>query len=838
MKLDFKKLLPHLIAIGIFLIVALVYCKPALEGLSIEQHDTIQWKGMAKDPEDFKAVHGHYPSWTKSMFGGMPTYNIAFHSNAYVPYLIDRVISFGLPQPINYFFLACICFYFLAQVMRINPWISILAALGFAYCSYDPIIISVGHHTKMISMALMPALLAGVLLIYEKKYWIGGALTALFTGALVVHNHLQIVYYTIIIIFFITVVYAIRWIKQKDFKTLITAGLVAAVMAGLGALSCAVQLFTTKDYAKESMRGGRADLGDDKTSTTAKNGGLDIDYAFAWSYGIPETFTLLVPNVNGGISRGLGEESKFYETLVGKVQSRELDQQLAQQVGQMGSEYWGPQTLGTSGPVYLGAIICLLCILGAIIADNKHKWWIIISCVLAIMMAWGSNFMAFNKFLFEYLPMYKNFRVPTLTLVIPQLLFPLLGALGLQQLLFGSLTEEQKLKAVKLTGIVTGVIVAFIGIYYFSATFMSPRDAEIIKNVQQDNPSLARTIKDVLAAAAEDRQGLFKADLIRTLFLLVVGLGILFAFTKKMLKPVATIIALMIVSTGDLLAVGTRYLNEEKYAEATDVEPQESVMVSNAPMYKALKSIEADKDPHYRVLNNAMGSVYDDALTSAFVRSIGGYHPAKISIYEDLRDNITRKFNMNVLNMLDTRYVIVPTEQGPQVQTNPDAFGPAWLVKNIRFVPDAKTEMASLDSNDLKETAFVQESFKADIKELPQYDSSAFIKLKTYDNELITYDIHAPAPQFAVLSEVYYASGWNAYADGNKIPIVKTDYALRGVAIPKGTKELKLTFEPESHKKGFAISAAMNYILVLLVIAGLAIEVIRNRKKSDVKISK
>jgi hypothetical protein len=829
MKIDFKKILPHIIAIVIFLVVALLYCKPALEGLGIEQHDTIQFKGMAQDGENYKAIHGTYPLWTEGMFSGMPSYNIAFQSNAYIPYIAIKLMGLWLPEPFLYFFLACVTFYFLSQVLRVNTWIGVLGAIGFAYCSYDPIIIAVGHHTKMMTMAVMPALLASIILLYEKRYWLGGALTAMFTSSLVVFNHLQVVYYMLIVILFMTIAYAIVWIRNKDYKHLFTAGSIAVVAAAVGVLACAVNLFTTSDYSKESMRGGRADLGAENTPKQPSSG-LDINYAFAWSYGIPETFSLIVPNVNGGASKALGEDSKFYETLIGKVQSREIDQNLAQQVAQLGSQYWGAQRLGTSGPVYLGAIICLLFILGVVNVKSIHKWWILATCALFIMMAWGSQFMAFNKFLFENLPMYKNFRVPTLSLIIPQFLFPVLGMLGLNQLLFGGENDTQKWKELKLAGIGVAGVLLLVTAFYFSTDFMSENDKEALKQFSSSNPTLAAPVKDVIHAIGEDRQELFRSDLIRTVVLIAFGFVALFLFVKQKMKPAIPLAILLFLNAFDLMAVGRRYLNDDNYQEKDNTEAIASVQLNNPALYKALTSIQQDKDPHYRVFNMATGSPYDDALTSAFVRSIGGYHAAKLSIYEDLRENIVYKRNMNVYNMLDTRYFVVNGPQGPEVQRNPNAFGPAWLVKHIHFVPDAKAEMQSLDSLNLLDTAVVQESFKAQIAATPQWDSAASIQLTKYDHDIIEYAVKAASPQFAVLSEVYYASGWNAYADGKLVPIVKTDYALRGVAIPAGTQKLELKFEPESYKRGYAITGIAQWAIVIVLIIGVFMEIKKRSK--------
>lgn len=832
MKLDIKKVLPHLIAIVIFLVVALLYCKPALNGLAVEQHDMIQWKGMAKDAENHKAKHGTYPLWTNTLFSGMPSYNIAFESNAYIPYIVVKVMGLWLSEPFLYFFLACIAFYFLSQVLRVNSWIGILAALGFAYCSYDPIIIAVGHHTKMMTIAIMPALLASLIMLYEKRYWLGGALTAMFVSSLVVFNHLQIIYYMLIVIGFMTLAYVIIWVKNKDWKTMFTAGSIAVIAAVLGALACAVNLFTTYDYSKESMRGGKANLVLDSTKAGSKKttSGLDIDYAFRWSYGIPETYSLIVPNVNGGVSKGLSEESKFYETIMGKVQSGEMDQDVAQQVAQLGTEYWGDQPF-TSGPVYLGAIICFLFVLGMVNVKSFHKWWVLAACVLAIAMAWGKNFEGFNSFLFNVLPMYNKFRAPAMILVIPQLLFPMVGMMGLQQLLFESTDEKDRWKQLKMAGIITAGILLLVTFYYFSAGYSSANEKETLKEITKSSPTLSKPVKDVITAAGEDRKHLFGSDLFRTFLLIGLAFAMLWVSIKQKMKPIIAIVVLMMLSSFDLLTVGKRYLADENYAEKDNTEVEAYVSLSNASLYKALSSIQQDTDPHYRVFNTT-SDPFNDALTSGFVRSVGGYHPAKLSVYQDLIENQLSKQNMNVFNMLDTKYFIVNGQQGPSVQQNSGAFGAAWFVKHIHYVPNAAAEMRSLDSLNLKDTAIVDEKFKSSIPVAPLWDSSASIKLVKYDNDVIDYAVNAKTPQFAVLSEIYYSKGWNAYADGKSVPIVKTDYALRGVAIPAGTQKLELKFEPESYKAGHTITTLAGFTILIVLCIGFFMEF---RKKPETK---
>ena len=834
MKFDFKKLVPHLIAIGIFLIISVIYCKPVLEGMQVAQHDLIQWRGMAEDAFKYKERHGVFPLWNNGLFSGMPNYNIAFQSNAYIPAVIINVMSLGLPEPISYFFLSCICFYFLAQVLRINPWISILGAIGFAFCSYNPIIIATGHHTKMVTMALMPALLGALLLLYHRKYLLGGALTAAFTAAIVVNNHLQIIYYMLFIIAGVTIAYIIKWVKNGETAHMLKSGGIAIAAAILGALTCSVNLFTTYDYSAESMRGGKASLIADSTGTANQSRGLDADYAFRWSYGKAETLSLLVPNVNGGASQALGEDSRFYESLITAYQSKQIDDQTAQQLAQFGSAYWGDQPF-TSGPVYAGAVIVLLFLLGLIV-PNFHRWWILAVVGVCILMAWGHNFSGFNNFLFNYLPFYNKFRAPSMILVVPQLLMPLLAVIGLHKLIYSEAPAAEKWKWVKQTGIAAGALLLIAIFYYFMSDFRSQREQDTLASLMQSGGQLLESIRSIFNAAAEDRQKLFMNDWLRSLAFIVLGFAALYLFVKNKMKPQIAVIALLALSSIDLISVSRRYLNDTHFEPADDTTPAGSMALQNRPLYNALTEIQKDTDPQYRVFNMT-GDVFNDALTSNFVRSVGGYHPAKLSIYQDLIEHQlgSQTPNMGVFNMLNTRYFVVPGQQGPQVQRNPYAYGPAWLAKNVVVVNDPAEEMRMLGQvQNLMDTAIVQQQYSQQLGSTNfTPDSTASIRLNQYDNDLITYIVNTTTPAFAVLSEIFYSRGWNAYADGKQVPVVKTNYVLRGVPLPAGTKNLELKFEPKSYSTGKTITEITQWLVVLLVLFGLGWEMYRNAKTKE-----
>ncbi len=833
MKRYLKLAQPHLIAIVIFLVVSVFFCRPVLEGLVVNQGDLMQWKAMAQDCFNYKEKHGVFPEWTNSMFGGMPSYAIAFGNNAAISPYFTALLTFGLPEPISYFFLCCISFYFLSQVLRINPWLGIAASLAFAFSSYNPIIIVTGHHTKMMAIAFMPGLIASLLIIFEhKKYLLGTALTAIFTSALVAYNHLQMVYYILLVILCMGISYAIIWLKNKEVSHFLKAAGLAIIGGLLGVFSTSTGIFTTYDYAPETMRGGKANLDASfsaDTTNKAATTGLDIDYAFRWSYGIPETLTMLVPNANGGASQSLGEESNFYQTIVEKINSRQIDQNLAQAVSRFGSEYWGEQPF-TSGPVYTGALILLLALIGLVVVDGKYKWWMLAASVIGIVMAWGSNFMAINEFLFNYLPMYNKFRAPSQSLVIPQLLLPALGMLGLQQLLFSGKSATENWKSLKTAGIAAGSIVALAIIYYLTADYKSGNEAEMIRQINQQSPEAAVQAKEILNAAAEDRKGLFGTDLFRTIAILGAGFLVIMLTIREKIKVNVSILLLTALVLIDELPVAKRFLGDSSYVEADNSDINTYLMNSNPPLYKVLIGIEADKDPHFRVFNTA-SDPFNDALTSAKARSVGGYHPAKLSIYQDLIEHQLSKQNMNVFNMLDTRYFIVNGQNGLEYQVNPGAYGAAWLAKEIKYVKDANEEMRALDSTDLKTYAIVQDQFKKDISVAPAFDSTASIQLTVYDNDLVEYKVKAPTPQFAVLSEIYYSRGWKAYANNTEVPIVKTDYVLRGAALPAGTTSLRLEFKPESFYLGKKVTNITEAVILLLLLVTIGLEWKSGRSK-------
>lgn len=816
---DWKRILPHVFAIGIFLIVALIYCKPALQGKVLQQSDIIQWKGMVKNLSDYKEVHGKNPLWTNGMFSGMPGFLISGHANNYIPYYFAEALSLFLGKPFQFFFLACVCFYFLSQVLRVNSWIGVIGSLVFAYATYNVVIVAVGHETKMLSIALLPGFIAALILIYEQKYWWGAALTALFTGALVSQNHYQIAYYGMLTALFMTIGYIVHWVKAKAFKHLILACSIALVSGLAGVFSNAVVILPNYEYTQETIRGGSA-LADDK-STVGKDG-LTKSYAFSYSMNISEPFVLLVPRMFGGSSNHMEvpeESSKAVEALQG------MNQQVAQQLQGSISFYWGEAN--TSGTPYAGAIICFLAILGFVVLDNKHKWWILATIIATVMMSWGGFFPAFNTFLFNYLPMYNKFRAPGMIIVVPTLLLGMMAIMALQKILFEVESREELYKKLKKGFMITGGVFVLLLLIYFSLDYKGEGDTAMLQQIQQIPDAQTKAAFDTGARAlinglVEDRQHLFMMDILRSLFFIAAAAGALWLYHRKVLKPGVVLVAIGLLSFIDVMAIDTKYLNSDNYK---DVEESDQTFLPTAADLAILKDTS-----FYRVFNivgdNIPLAFNHGALTSYFHKSIGGYHPAKLSIYQDLIEKQLYRFpkSMPVINMLNTKYIIYGDPQKPEVQLNPDALGPVWFVKGISFVKTPQEEMAALDNLNTRDSAVANQAFSNVLKATPSADTSGSIRLVKNDNDIVTYTSRSNSERLAVFSEVYYDKGWNAYLDGKQVPYAKVNYVLRGMMVPAGDHTIQFRFEPKSHALGWTITTICSVLMILLLLAAIYLD--------------
>jgi len=739
---------------------------------------------------------------------------------------LEKVISLGLPQPINFFFLACICLYFLCIVLRINPWISILAGLAYAYSTYDPVIIMVGHVTKMASMAYAPAVLGAFLLILQRKYWTGTALLILFSFLLISQNHVQIVYYTLLIALSIAIAYAVKAFKEKESLHLFKSGGLAIVAGLIGLAAAAITLMPTAEYAKETMRGGRSELTDSTNLGNKTKGGLDKDYAFNWSYGIDETLTLLVPGMYGGSSGGeLKADSKTADAL-----RAAYPEDNAVQIASQLPTYWGAQP-NTSGPVYLGAIICFLFILGIVYLDSWHKWWIVAVTLFAIILAWGSNFKTINYFLFDYMPVYNKFRAPTMALVIPQLTAAVMAALVLQKFFFGGDAKELLFKKLKLSVYITAGVLALTTLLYFSFNYSSQSDSRIKENFAGNmlqgqappSPQVQAQANEfgqsIVRALADDRKGMFGSDLLRSILLIAAAIVVLGLFAKNKMKANVAVAILIALTLIDLLPVGKRYLNETNFVEKGNIE--EEFAPTNAD-----KMILQDPDhKNFRIYNG--DDPYNNAKPSYHHNSVGGYNPAKLAIYQDLIERQLSKGNMRIFDMLNTKYFVVQDPQTgvPTAQQNPGAMGNSWLVKAVQFVNNADEEMKALDNFNPRDTAIIDKRYQAKVKGTPQFDSAATLTLIENINDTVRYAYNAATPQFAVFSEIYYDKGWNAYVDGNKTDYVRVNYVLRGMSLPAGKHNIEFRFEPESYKRGNTIALWATILGFLALLAALAMNI-------------
>ncbi|MFM8255174.1 MAG: YfhO family protein [Bacteroidota bacterium] len=801
----FKHLLPHLGVLLIFLLATAIFCRPALEGGQLNQHDNVSWKGMAQNAFEYKTAKGHFPLWNPNLFGGMPNYQIAMEGKSILPDLI-QIFSLGLPKPMNFFFLACLFFYFLSLSMGASPLIGATLSLAYSFSTYNPVIIAAGHDTQMIATACMPLLLAGLILIYNKTYWIGLSVTTAGAHLLIAANHLQITYYFLLIAILLTLAFAVDWIKNKEWNHLGKAALATLFSALLAIGGNALILWTSAEYSKYTMRGGKeVSITADVVKST-KTAGLDTSYAFEYSLGNRESLTMLLPNAfGGGHSRNLEEGSPVAKKLIGAG----VDEGNAEQLAQSLPQYWGSLPY-TAGPAYAGVLLFVLGILGFFLNRGALSNGVLAFTLLGVFISWGKNFSAFNLFLFEYLPLFNKFRAPSMAQVIPQLGLAL-SSLLLMINIFQNKTELFS----KKTMVITASLFGSLFILWLLQDYAAPIDEQILNAYTDKNGSdqFARTI---IAGLQETRSSLFGAALLRAILITAVLGGLFWAYIKKWLSLTITISLILVVSTIEIMTISYDYLDEGMY-----LSPEEYSAANFAPT-PIDQEILKDKDPNYRVLNLA-ASTFNDARTSYFHKSVGGYHAAKLRIYQDLIEKyFSNGLNQGILNMLNTRYVIIsdPNTGQQSLVPNNQAFGNCWLVSQLVAAPSKAAVLDKIGSTNLQDTAIIEkEIYNGPVNF--QKDSSASISLSTFDNDTLTYSVKCNTPQFAVFSEIYYPKGWNAYLDEKPIAYQSVNYVLRGLAVPAGKHTIKFVFEPESYKKGTAIMYASSFLILLVVIGGL-----------------
>ena len=807
----------HVIAVTLFLAIAALYCRPALQGKVLVQPDVVYWKAMSHASFKYKEAHGNFPLWTNSMYCGMPGYLIAM--DAYNPASITNLHNLYMwifPKPGCFFFLLCIAFYFLSQVLNINPYLGILGGIAYSYASYSSIILAVGHETKMMAMGYGPALLGAILLIFQKRYWLGMALAIVFASLLLAVNHLQISYYYLLIALVLTSCYAVQWIKNKEYRHFFKSLTILLLAGCIGICANLVILATTYDYSKATRQGELNMTGKSKTATQSP--GYSLDYAFNWSYGGKEMFTLLVPNIYGGKSvADLSESSNFIQTAIDKKTVNKIGLTDLMKDWPL---YWGNQP-STSGPVYMGAVVCFLFVFGLLYVRDVNKWWIIIATVLGLCLSLGKNFYLFNAFIFEWLPFYNKFRAPSMTLIIPQLLFPLLGIMALQKLLFEERDQQFAWKKLKISGYILAGILLTAFYFYLSFDYIGPRDkAEAVAFIKQIETN-QNTVDHLYQALLKDRRSLFGYDLLRSTILVAFNFSLLAAAVKYRLKPIYVIGGLWLLTGIDLLSVGKRYLEDDLYQQARDYDK-----LNFAP---TVANLEIMKDTgFYRVADEA---TYTDPRTYYYHHDMAGNSPVILTLMQDLIR--FQEENPQLMNILNVKYIIkFNPKQELVVERNKGALGNCWLVRSLHFVRGPVNEMNAMNHFVPKDTAIVDEMFRHYVIALPQRDSTAGIQLIRNYNDSITYRSKGSTPQFAVFSEVFYDRGWLAYIDDKPSPIIKANYAMRGLSIPPGEHLIRFVFKPASYYESLSIARIASWIGWLIILFALWRELkeMRNKK--------
>ena len=797
-----NKFYPHAIAILGFVLVSLIYFYPVLQGKQIFQSDIAQYTGMAKEQNDFRTSQHMEPYWTNSAFGGMPTYQLG----AKYPYdfigAVDDVLRF-LPRPADYLFLYFLGFYGLLLVLRIDTLKAFFGAIAFGFSTYLIIILGVGHNAKAHAIAYMPLVIAGFLLVYQKKYVVGGLLTMLATALEINANHFQMTYYLLIFLLILSAYYAFHFIKEKEYKSYLTAIGVLAV-AGIFAIGAnATNLMATAEYADFSTR-GKSELtfnpdGSRSTDTSA----MTRDYITDYSYGIAESFNLIAPRLFGGSNHeALGKDSSMYDFMIGQGVP---ESQAADIITAMPT-YWGDQPI-VAAPAYIGVVVFFLGILALIIDERKIKYVFLSGAVVALLLSWGKNFSALTDFFIDYVPMYNKFRAVSSIQVVLELCFPVLAIMGLQS--FFKVDKSKQWEGLwQSAAIGLGTII----ILFMSKSMFSFTTANDDYFIQSYGAGFVDALKN-------DRKTLYSADLLRSGFFILLTAGILWMVIKNKLAQNTAIILIGLFMISDLFFVDKKYVSAKDFVSGREVEVPFQETPSDAQILK--------DTTHYRVFE--VNGNFSSARTSYFHKSIGGYHAAKPRRMQQLFDYQIAKNNMEILNMLNVKYVIQTDKEGKEFPTiNPNANGNAWFVNEVKLVNKANDEMKALDHiNTRKVAVFNIHLYRSKFKNVRlkrNLDTTGNIQLRVYKPNYIKYLSESPKEGLAVFSEIYYPNGWNAYVDGVKTDHFPVDYVLRGMLLPEGVHTVEFKFEPEVVKTGSTITLISGVGMLFLLAGGIYFE--------------
>jgi hypothetical protein len=787
MKISLKQIGIHFLVILGFALVAILYFNPVLNGKKIYQSDIVQYTGMAKQQLDFRKANDAESYWTNGAFGGMPTYQLgAKYPHNYIKKL-DLAIRF-LPRPADYLFLYLLGFYVLLLVLKIDYKVAILGALAFGFSTYLIIILGVGHNAKAHAIDYMPLVLSGIILTFQKRYYLGFILTAVASGLELVTNHPQMTYYLGFLILILGITYVVQAVKSKEFLSFFKASAVLFTAAMFAFAMNATNLMATSEYTKESTRGkGELTISSDG-SPKAQSTGLDKAYITQYSYGVLETFNLLIPRFMGGGNReDVGKDSETYKV----IRAMGASPLQALQISKEAPMYWGDQPI-VEAPAYIGATVIFLFVLALFLYQGRFKWWLVTGVLISLLLSYGKNLAFLTHFFIDYVPLYNKFRAVSSIQVILELCIPLLATLGLTKLFQKNISSASKLAALKTSlGIVAGLTVLFLIFKNSLFDFVGGNDGQF-------DPSLVKAFR-------KDRSAIFTEDTLRTLFLVLAVGGVIFAYLKQKIAQNTTLVVLGILLIFDLVGVDRRYVNNDNFVSALKVDRP----------YQASKiDKEVLKDTsNYRVFDSSDNST----KSSYFHNSIGGYHAAKLRRFNALQEFHIYKNNFEVLNMLNTKYIIYQNRQGDiEYFENENANGNAWFVDEIESFETANDEILALNKINTKTTAIANAS---DLKSKRFVkDSMASIQLVDYKLNHLVYETKNTEDGFAVFSEVYYKNGWDVTIDGVEVNHYNVNYVLRGLEIPKGTHTVVFTFNPTVVRTGSTISLVSSMLLVLLIL--------------------
>ena len=814
---------PDVLVVVLFAVISFAYFFPAdLDGRILYRHDASAGRGAGQEVSEYHERTGKVSRWTNATFSGMPTYQTApSYQSTGVLNQVMKAYHLWLPENVWYVFAYLLGFYILLRAFDFRWHLAALGAIVWAFSSYFFIIIAAGHIWKVMALAYLPPLIAGLVWAYRGKLLRGFCVTALFSAFEIDANHVQMTYYYLFVIAAMVIAYGVDAVRRGQWKGFLRATGVCAAGALIGVLLNLSNLYHTWQYAQESMR-GKSELVK-KNVTNQTSSGLDRDYITQWSYGIDETWTLLVPNAKGGASVPLATNAKAME----KADPNFM--QIYQQMGQ----YWGDQP-GTSGPVYVGAFVLMLFVLGLFIVKGPMKWALLGATVLSILLSWGHNFMPFTDFFLDYVPMYSKFRTVASILVIAEFTIPLLAMLALKRLVDEPDLMGKQMRWVYVSFGLTGGIALLFALMptVFFSDFISAAELEALKGIPADYLApLESNLRSI-------REGIFVADCWRSFWIIAIGMALLLLYRYRKLKAEYMVGAMVLLCLIDMWQVNKRYLNDGMFVE-------KSVREQAQPMTETDRLILRDKDLDYRVLNLA-SNTFNENETSYYHKSIGGYHAAKLRRYQDLIDNyiapemqqlmsalakaggdmtkVKGDSIFPVLNMLNAKYFIVPLQNNKTVPIqNPYVLGNAWFVDKLNYVNNANQELEALGKLNLRHEAVADVRFKTVLGEATPQDSTSVVKLTAYAPNQLTYEVKSATGGVMVFSEIYYPE-WTATVDGKPVEIGRADYVLRALKVDKGQHQVVLTFDPKSVKQTETVAYAAYVVLLLVVFFGLYAE--------------